>query len=211
MSIARIVSGAAAAALLLTTAQTGQAAAPPNQALARLIALDNNLRSYTANVRADVAMHSFPYLSPTLTGIYYHKEPSKDKIVFTGGVPFIAQQFSNVYPHVESPSHWNEVYVISQSDDGTYTSLKLTPRSAGRIDHVDAKIADKTGELVQLRWNYVGGGYATLNQSYGKIGGYTLVTHQSGHFEDPNYNADVTSTYSNFKLNAQIPDSVFSG
>jgi len=199
----------AAAALLLAMSQTGQASTPSNEVLQRLIALDGQVRSYTADVRADVVMHSFPYLSPSLTGTYYHKEPNKNKIVFTGGLPLIANQFSNVYPRVEGPSRWNDVYVISSQDDGTFTNFKLVPRQPGRIEHVDAKVADRTGELAQLRWNYVGGGYATLNQSYGKVGAYTLVTHQTGHFEDPNYNADVTSTFSNFKLNVQIPDSVF--
>ena len=201
---------AAAAALLLAASQAGQASTPSNPVLQRLIALEDRLHSYTADVRADVVMHSFPYLSPSLTGIYYHKEPNKNKIVFTGGLPFIANQFSNVYPRVESASHWDDVYVIStERDDGTYTSFKLVPRQHGRIDHIDAKVADQSGELAELRWNYTGGGYATLDQSYGKVGAYTLVTHQTGHFEDSNYNADVTSTFSNFKLNAQIPDSVF--
>ena len=172
--------------------------------------MNDRLHSYTADVRADVVMHSFPYLSPSLTGTYYHKEPNKNKIVFTGGVPFIANQFSNVYPRVESPSHWNDVYVISvEKDDGTYTYFRMVPRTSGRIDHINAKVADESGELAELRWNYTGGGHATLDQTYGKVGAYWLVTHQTGHFEDSNYNADVASTLSNFKLDAQIPDSVF--
>jgi outer membrane lipoprotein-sorting protein len=204
-----LVATAAAAMLLLAASQSGQASTPSNPVLQRLIALDDRLHSYTADVRADVVMHSFPYLSPSLTGTYYHKEPNKNKIVFTGGVPFIANQFSNVYPRVESPSHWNDVYVISSQDDGTYTHFRLVPRQQSRIDHVAAKVADQSGELAELRWNYTGGGYATLKQSYGEVGAYWLVTHQTGHFEDSNYNADVTSTFSNFKLNAQIPDSIF--
>ncbi len=208
MPILRVLT--ATAALLLAVVQVGQTDTPSSEVLQRLIALDDHLRSYTASMSADVVMHSFPYLSASLGGTYYHKEPSKNKVIFTSGLPFIAKQFSSVYPHVESPSRWNDVYVITVvRDDGTYTSFKLVPRKHGHIDHIDAKVADKTGELARLRWNYVDGGYATLNQSYGRVGAYTLVTRQSGHFEDPNYNADVTSTFSNFKLNAAIPDSIF--
>lgn len=186
------------------------ASADSADALRRLIALNGTLRSYTASVHADVQMHTFPFLSPSLDGMYYHKEPDKDKIVFTSGVPFIAKQFSNIYPHLESPAHWSEVYIISPvGDDGTYTKLKLLPRGHSRVDHVDAKIADKTGELAEMRWNYTDGSYALLDQSYSRIGPYMLVTRQSGHFEDPNYNADVSATFANFKLNANIPDSVF--
>ncbi len=201
----------AAAAFLLTAIPAGQASTNSDQVLARLISANAGLRSFTATVNADVVMHSFPYLSANLNGIYYHKEPSKDKVVFTSGLPLIAKQFSNVYPHVESPARWHDIYDISvERDDGTFTTFKLVPRARVRIDHIDAKVGDRSGELAQLRWNYVDGSYATLNQTYSKVGTYRLVTRESGHFENPNYNADLTSTFSNFKVNVAIPDSVFS-
>lgn len=179
--------------------------------LQRMIAESGSVKSYTASVHADVAMHTFPYLSPSLDGTYYHKEPSKNKIVFTSGLPFIAKQFSKVYPEVESPSRWQQIYVISsEGDDGSFTTLKLVPRKHGRIDHIDAKIDDKTAEVVSMRWNYNDGGYATLQQTYGDVDGHRLVTQQTGHFEVPHYNADLKSTFSNFKIDAAIPDSIFS-
>jgi hypothetical protein len=211
MRTQRFFSGAvAAAALLLTVTGAGQASANSDQVLARLVSANSGLRSFTANVNADVVMRSFPFLSANVGGIYYHKEPSKDRIVFTSGLPLIAKQFSNVYPHVESPARWHDVYDISvEREDGTYTTFKLVPRSSGHIDHIDAKVVNASGELAQLRWNYSGGGYATLNQTYSKVGAFRLVTRETGHFEDPNYNADLSSTFSNFKVNAPIPDSIF--
>lgn len=179
--------------------------------LQRVISAAESVKSYTADVHADVAMHTFPYLSPSLDGTYYHKEPSKNKIIFTSGLPFIAKQFSKVYPEVPSPSEWNNVYVISTENTGANdTTLKLVPRKHGRIDHIDAKIDNKTAEVISLRWNYNDGGYATLDQSYSDVSGHLLVTQQSGHFEVPHWNADLKSTFSNFKIDAQIPDSVFS-
>ena len=177
--------------------------------LGRMAAADN-VRSYTANVHADIEMHSFPFLSPSLDGTYYHKEPSKNKIVFTSGLPFIAKQFSKVYPEVESPANWETKYYVSvESADPQYTTLKLVPRKHGRIDHIDAKIANATADLVELRWNYNDGGYALLDQTYSVIEGHRLVTEQTGHFEVPHYNADLKSTFTAFHLNANIPDSVF--
>lgn len=172
----------------------------------------DSVKTYTANVHADIAMHTFPYLSPSLDGTYYHKEPSLNKIVFTSGLPFIAKQFSKIYPEVESPSRWAAVYDIStESDAAGVTTLKLVPKKHGRIDHIDASIDDKTAQVVAMRWNYNDGGYATLKQTYSQVQGHPLVTAQSGHFEVPHYDADLTSTFSNFKLNAQIPNSVFAG
>ncbi|HET6896406.1 MAG TPA: hypothetical protein VFH72_13565 [Candidatus Baltobacteraceae bacterium] len=178
--------------------------------ISRMVAADN-VRSYTASVHADIAMHSFPFLSPSLDGTYYHKEPSKNKIVFTSGLPFIAKQFSKVYPEVESPANWMKKYYVSlEAQDTQYTTLKLVPRKHGRIDHIDAKIDNATADLVQLRWDYNDGGYATLNQTYSVVDGHRLVTAQSGHFEVPHYNADLKSTFTAFKINASIPDSIFS-
>lgn len=197
-------------ACLLLAPPAVQAQAPPNSALQHLIALTSGLKSYTASVHADIVMHTFPYLSPSLDGMYYHKEPSRNKIIFTSGLPFMAKQFSKVYPQVESPSRWNDVYAIStQGDQSGVTTLKLVPRKHGRIDHIDAKIDDGSGELVALRWNYNDGGYATLDQRYTTVNGHELVSQQSGHLEVPHWTADLKSTFSDFKLNQNIPDSVF--
>lgn len=182
----------------------------PNDLISRMSAAEAGVRSYTASVHADIAMHSFPYLSPSLDGTYYHKEPSKNKIVFTSGLPFIAKQFSKVYPEVASPAEWFDKYYVSlENADATFATLKLVPRKRGRIDHIDAKIDERTADLVELRWNYNDGGYATLDQTYGVVDGHRLVTQQTGHFEVPHYDADLKSTFTAFKINASIPDSVF--
>ncbi len=210
----RIVPTAAAVfslCAMLVSALLPAAAQDPSisDVISRMVAADN-VRSYTASVHADIAMHSFPFLSPSLDGTYYHKEPSKNKIVFTSGLPFIAKQFSKVYPEVESPANWMKKYSVSlETQDAQYTTLKLVPRKHGRIDHIDAKIDNATADLVQLRWNYNDGGYATLNQTYSVVDGHRLVTAQSGHFEVPHYNADLKSTFTAFKINASIPDSIF--
>lgn len=198
----------AAAAGTAIPALCAATSTPP--VLLRLIALSSSVRSYTAHVQAHVAMHTFPFLSPTLTGTYYHKEPSRDKIVFTGGLPFVAEEFSKVYPHVESPSRWESVYVVTvHGDRDGVTTLHLVPRKHGRVDHIDARIADKSAELLSLKWIYSDGGYATLVQRYGVVGGHELVIRQNGHFQVPHYDADLISTFSGFRLNAHIPDSTF--
>lgn len=178
--------------------------------LERMAHLNPHLKSYTAAIHADVTLHAVLPLSPSLDGTYYHKEPNKDKIVFTSGLPVIAEQFSKVYPHVESPARWNDVYYVSvESNNGRDTVFKLVPRKHGRIDHIDATVDDRLATVVQLRWNYVDGGYAVLDQTYTKIDGNYLVAAQKGHIEVPHYSADMSSRFSDFRLNVPIPDSVF--
>jgi len=213
----RIVPACAAFVASFCVLAGNAAASPPQGGSAadlvhRMVVAQDDVRSYVASVHADIAMHSFPYLSPSLDGTYYHKEPSMNKIVFTSGLPFIAAQFSKIYPQVESPSRWFEKYYVSvEGGAAGSTTLKLVPRKHGRIDHIDAKIDDRNADLVELRWNYDDGGYAVLDQTYGVVDGHRLVTQQTGHVDVPHYNADLKSTFTAFRINAQIPDSVFVG
>lgn len=179
--------------------------------LARMAQVNPHLHSYTSAIHADVRMLSFPYLSPSLDGTYYHKEPDKNKLVFTSGVPAIAKQFSQVYPQVESPARWRELYQIAfLSDAAGVTTFRLVPRRGGRVDSIDAKVDDRSATVTELRWNYAdNGGFATLDQHYANVRGNLIVDRQSGHVEVPSYTVDVRSTFGKFKLNPKISDAVF--
>jgi len=199
----------AAALGVLALLGAGAQAAAPRDILSRMAALNPHLRAYEATIHVDIALHTFPYISPSLDGVYYHKEPSKDKIAFNA-VPAIAKQFNKIYPHIESPSRWRKVYTVSnQGDSGTQTTLKLVPRIRGRVDHITVKVDDRTATIVGMTWNYNDGGYASLSQSFTTINGNMVAKSQSGHVDVPNYRADLTSSFSNFKMNPAIPDSIF--
>jgi hypothetical protein len=203
---------AAGSALLgaIVLAPLTPAVSAPASLMQRMIALDGSVRSYTASIHADVTMHTFPFLNSSLDGTFYHQEPSMNKIVFTSGVPFIANAFSTIYPRIDSTSQWQRTYVVSIAGDTRgSTTFKLVPRKRGRIDHIDAVVDDKTAQLRSLQWNYSDGGYAVLNQTYGDVSGHELVTRQTGHLDVPHYDADLQSTFSHFKLNVAIPPSVF--
>lgn len=178
--------------------------------MARMSAVNPNLHAFTASLHANVAMKSFPFLSASLTGTYYHKEPDKTKVVFTSGVPAIASQFDKLYAHIESPSQWESVYNVTVAgDDGTVTRFRLVPRKHGNVDHIDAKVDDKTATVTSMRWAYANGGYAEMTNHYGTVDGNTLVTSQTGHVEEPGYVADITSTIDHYAINPDIADSVF--
>lgn len=178
--------------------------------LARMAAVNPNLHSFTATLHAHVVMRSFPFLAADLVGTYYYKQPDKNKVVFTGGVPLIAQQFDKLYAHIESPSQWNDVYVVTPvSDDGKTTLFKLVPRKRGNVNHVDATVEDKSALVSSMRWNYDNGGYAEMANRYSRVEDNLVVTSQTGHVEEPGYVADITSTIGEYKINANVPDSVF--
>ncbi len=199
----------AAIAVLALNAGALRAAAA-SDLLDRMAAANPGLRTFTATMHANVTLKTFPFLSVQLVGTYYHKEPDQNKVVFTSGVPAVAEQFDKLYAHVEPPSRWRDLYQVTVvSDDGTTTTYRLVPRKPGNVDHVEARADDKSATVSSMRWYYGNGGYAEMNDRYGKAGDAVVVTSQTGHVQEPGYTADITSTIDGYKINADIPDSVF--
>jgi hypothetical protein len=99
--------------------------------------LNANLHTYKATVHLEVAMKSFPFLSPSLDGAVYYKQPDKTAVVFDT-VPALAGQFKKVYPRLDPPSTWLAIYDVTvMSDDGTVTTFRLIPKKNGRVEHLD--------------------------------------------------------------------------
>jgi hypothetical protein len=178
--------------------------------LARMAALNPNLRTFTAAMHVDVAMQTFPFLKIHLEGTYYHEAPDRDKVVFSSGVPAVAQQFNKLYAHVEPPSRWRDVYDVKVvSDNGTLTTYRLTPLKQGNVDHVDVRASDRNATVQWQRWNYVNGGYAEMRNYYKTVEGNVVIASQNGHVEEPNYTADLSSTIDAYKINTQLNEAVF--
>jgi len=174
-----------------------------------MVGLNAALQSYKATVHLDVALKSFPYLSPSLDGNIYFKKPDKQAVVFDT-VPALASQFKKVYPNLDPPSIWPALYDVALlNEGGGTTTFRLVPKKGGRVEHLDVKVDDPTATVRSYTWTYKDGGYVTFDQQFTSIGGNYLVDKQSGHVELPSYKADVQSNFSNYKLNVAIEDSVF--
>jgi hypothetical protein len=179
--------------------------------LTRMAQVNADLHSYTATMRADVHLLTFPFLETQLVGTIYRKEPDREKLVITSGLPVIAQQFGNLYPNIASPQLWPQLFVIKAvSDDGNVTRLHLVPRKRGNVDHIDARVADATALVTELRWNYRNGGWAEMTQRYSLVDGEQLAVAQQGHINEPGYVADISATVEDYHINAPIADDVFS-
>jgi hypothetical protein len=202
----KIVFAALAAASLALAAP----ASAQDDLLTRMAALNPNLHSFTAAMHVDVAMLTFPFLKVHLEGTYYHEAPDRDKVVFTSGVPAVAQQFNKLYAHIEPPSRWRDVYDVKVvSDNGTITTYRLTPLKQGNVDHIDARASDRNATVQYQRWNYVNGGYAEMRNYYKTVDGNVVIASQNGHVEEPNYTADLSSTIDAYKINAPVNEAVF--
>lgn len=184
------------------------AANSPGSLLQRMTAVNPNLQSYTASLHVVIALHTLP-LNPTLDGNYYFKRPDKQAVVFDT-VPMLAQQFQKVYPKIDPPATWQDLYEISiLNANGGMTTLRLTPKRTGRVAHLDVAVDDASAMPSSFTWTYVDGGTVSFDQEYARVGGNYLVRSQTGKVNLPSYNADVTTTFSNFQVNVPVPDTVF--
>jgi len=175
----------------------------------RMTQLNAGLRTYKADVHLDVALKSFPYISPSLDGNVFYKQPDKQAVVFDT-VPALASQFKKVYPKVDPPSAWLKLYDVTvMSDDGSTTIFRLIPKKNGRVEHLDVRADDATATVKGYTWTYKDGGFVTFDQTFKTVSGNYLIDKQTGHVELPSYKADVNSSFSNYQLNVSIADTVF--
>jgi len=198
--------------LALPIAAALPTAAASSALLDRMAVVDVHLQTFTASLHAHVAMRSFPFLTADLQGTYYYKRPDKNKVDFTSGVPMIAQQFDNLYAHIEPPARWSTLYVVSVvSDDGTTTAYRLVPRKHGNVSSIDATADDRSATVTTMRWNYVNGGSAEMTDRYGHVGGYLVVVSQTGYVHEPGYVAEIGTTIDDYRFNQNLPDAIFAG
>lgn len=178
---------------------------------ARMQELNPGLHSFTATMRAHVALTSFPFLATDIVATYYHKDPDLDKIDVQSGLPVVAQNFSKLYAHIEPPSQWERVYVVTPGrDDGKTATFTLVPRKQGNVTQITATVDDASATVKSLRWTFVNGGSASVDQTYANVGGNLVVVAQTGDVAEPGYAGTISDTLSNYKLNPNLPDAVFS-
>jgi hypothetical protein len=203
----------AAAALLLTAVPSlPTSAAAQDDLYARMQRVNTGLNSYQADITVAIKMNTFPYLSPTLEGKAYYKKPDKTAVQFQS-VPALAGQLKKVVGQMEPPADWPRLYDVTKTgDDGNAASFRLVRKKNGRIDHVDVKVDDKTATVSEMTYFYKeseGGGSIKFTNQYDQISGNFVVKQQTGKVDIPHYNADISSTFANYKINVPVSDAVF--
>jgi hypothetical protein len=177
---------------------------------ARMQRVNSGLSSYQADVTVAIKMNTFPYLSPTLEGKAYYKRPDKTAVTFQS-VPALAGQLKKVVGQMEPPSDWPKLYEVTKtSDDGSVAMFKLVRKKNGRIDHVDVKVDNKTATVSEMTYFYKDdGGTIKFSNVYDQLSGNYVVKQQTGKVDIPHYNADISSTFANYKINIPVSDKIF--
>ena len=204
-ALGRLIAVLGSAALLMGASGAGQ-----SDVYARMQRINPSLHSYRASVRVAVVTHSFPYLSPTLDGTIYFRSPDQSAVEFKT-VPLLASELKKVVAQLEPASEWPRLYEVTPvNDDGTISTFRLVRKKHGRIDHVEVTVDDKTATVASMTYVYNdGGGSISFTQTWDEIDGNYVLKSQTGKVDIPHYNADVTSTFSDYKLNVEVHDTVF--
>jgi hypothetical protein len=180
--------------------------------LAKVAAADPDLRTYRADVAFEVGLHTFPFLHKSLHGNAYFKRPARMELVFSD-LPGYARGFSNLYVGLGTPSDWEKKFAISsaqeQSAGRSVTYLVLTPRVADRrLREVDVYVDPSSSLPGRIVWRYRDG-RIDLKQRFAQVEGHDLVVAQDTDIRLPAVHAYVTSRITNYALNVEFSDAVF--
>jgi hypothetical protein len=180
--------------------------------LAQLAGADPELRTYRADVAFDVGLHTFPYLRKRLHGNAYFKRPARMELVFTD-LPSIARGWSNLYVGLGTPADWEKKFTIASALDpsspGHQAYLVLTPRLTDRrLRGVDVYVDRAVGLPDRIVWRYRDG-RIEMRQRFARVEGHDLVVAQDADIRLPAVHAFVKARISNYTLNVDVDDRVF--
>lgn len=201
---------AAAAAGLLASA-----AAPQNAGdlLGRMARVNAGLASYKVPMSLDVDLHRPLPLSLPMRATYYYKQPDRTEVVFEN-VPDAAQAFKHVYASLGAPSTWEKKFDVTLAGTTVVSgrqraTLRLVPKDPGALkdELIGVDVADAV--IVHAEWRYNDGGTILMDQQNERVREYVLPRHQTATVNLSAYDANVKSTFGDYELNVDFPDSVF--
>jgi anti-anti-sigma regulatory factor len=214
--VSRISAATFAAALALLGVPASAAADRPTDPAAILAKVEErnpNLSSYRGRMHVDLRMTSFPFIRQHLDGTTYYKKPSNYEVVFDR-VPALAKGFDKMFADVGDPSNWEKRFAVTYQGEADYNGrkdvqLKLVQRVRGMIDHETVLIDPNTWSIDSIRYDYYNGGHITMTQTFREVGGYSMLAEQDAEISIPYAKAVAHGTYSDYKTNVAVDDSVF--
>ncbi len=211
--VAAFVAGVFALASLLGARASGAGEPSPEELVRNVIAQNAEMHSYQAQVSVDFHLRSFPYASQHLDGTTYFKRPDNFEVVFDK-VPSYAKGFDKLYSDVDDPTSWNKRFDFSFAGEQTVEGhhdyvVRLVQKVRGMIDHEEVAIDPATWRIDKMIWHYYNGGVIAMSQDYQHVGSFTVLAKQHATIRIPFVHAAAEATYSNYKTNVAIDDSVF--
>ena len=215
-TLARLLAASFAAFLAFAGLPAGAAADHPTDPaaiLARVEERNPSLTTYQGRTHVDLRMTSFPFIRQHLDGTTYFKRPSNYEVVFDR-VPALAKGFDKMFADVGDPASWQKRFVITYEGEHDYNGrkdiqLRLVQRVRGMIDHETVLVDPNTWAVDSIRYDYYNGGHITMTQTFRDVAGYSMLAEQDAEIAIPYAKAVAHGTYSEYKTNVAVDDSVF--
>ncbi len=175
-----------------------------------LLKLNRDVKSSISDIEVRTKTKSFPPVSITLRGHSYFKAPDQQAVVFDN-VPGLLKGMVKDSPSIAPARLWPTHYSVSfqSNGDGT-TTFHLTARSAADpIASADVTVDNRTGYMNAIAFANRNGSTVSNSLTYQRFGKRAFVVSQQGTATGKGYKADVTTTFSNYRVNVPIPSSVF--
>jgi hypothetical protein len=187
------------------TPAIGQTTDPRSDlAYQKALAVNKGLQSYTAHIA--VKTHVF-FGNFDLDGTVYRRG-DRQMVVFDR-VPAIARAAVSNMPTISGPGDWPRRYtmsIVARAVDTT--TFHLIPLRAENARSVDVVVSNATGLVLEYAWSNVNGQTITSDQTYEAIDGYELVQSSSTTTRGDGISTASTSVFTNYVLNATVPDSI---
>lgn len=181
--------------------------------IANLVSRNTGLTTFQAHIA--IRLHTgIPFLNPALEGDTYYKRPDRYEVVFTK-YPSWAKSFEALYSDIGDPAVWYKRFYYALNGTRTYKDhtdlvLRLTQRVRGEIDHEDVLVDPRRWVIDEMEYVYYRGGHITVEQTYRQESGYSVLDTQHAVIAMPPFpRARADATYSGYRLNVAIDDSVF--
>lgn len=213
-----LLAGAALALAALAFApQVSNASAQqdPNAIVTQLTQRMDAVSSYSAHIRLNVQLHSFPYLAANVDGTTSYKRPGQYNVTFNS-VPALADAFKNVSGDIGDPAAWHGKYNVSidpsNATAGDNTAvLRLTEKAKGQIDHVLAYVDLPSRTVTRMDWFYVNGGRISMEQHFAPVQGVLLVDTQAADIDMPGYKATAQAVFDGYNVQANTSSAPHAG
>ncbi|MGP6157450.1 MAG: LolA family protein [Vulcanimicrobiaceae bacterium] len=207
--VSRLAVGALALALSLGTAPAANSLRS-NPVYGKMLRWGAGIRTSVADIEVHTHMRSFPPASFTFHGHSYYEAPDKQAVVFDD-VPSLMRGLVKDSPTIEPVPVWPEYYDGTVAgDDGTTTTFHLVPKdSQSKVASADVDVDDTTGLVARYTFTNQNGSTVDTEQTYEPLGRRQVVASQIGHARGHGYNAEVTTTFSNYRFNVPLSDDVF--
>jgi hypothetical protein len=185
----------------------------PGTILAKVVERNSDLTSFEGRMHVDLRMTSFPFIREHFDGTAYYKRPSNYEVVLDR-VPPLAKGFDKMFTDAGDPSGWARRFVVSYVGEQEFAGrqdleLRLVQRVRGMIDHETVLVDPAAWTIDSIRYDYYNGGHITMTQTFRDVGGYSMLAEQHAEIAIPYARAVVYGTYSDYKTNVAIDDTVF--